>query len=141
MSEPFTITRRVQFAETDLAGVLHFSNYFRWMEEIEHAFWRNEKLSVIMDHPAGRISWPRVSATCDYFKPLHFENEVTLRLSVISIGEKSLSIEVEFVRNTERVAVGRITAVCCSTTHGAFEAIAIPPDLRQRLEARLRAAS
>jgi len=138
MVDPFTIARRVQFAETDLAGVLHFSNYFRWMEEVEHAFWRNEALSVVMDGKDGRISWPRVSVTCDYFAPLHFEDEVELRFSVMSIGEKSMTFEVEFVHGGERVAVGRITAVCCATAPGSFEPVAIPTDLRRRLEALLR---
>jgi YbgC/YbaW family acyl-CoA thioester hydrolase len=139
MIEPFVITRRVQFAETDLAGVLHFSNYFRWMEEAEHEFWRSVSLSVILLRGDGRISWPRVSVTCDYFAPLHFEDEVELRFSIVRIGEKSFTFEVEFARGGERIALGKITAVCCATTPGAFEAVAIPPDIRQRLEARLRA--
>jgi YbgC/YbaW family acyl-CoA thioester hydrolase len=140
MVEPFVITRRVQFAETDLAGVLHFSNYFRWMEEVEHAFWRSESLSVIFRRGDGHISWPRVSVTCDYFAPLHFEDEVELRFRVVKIGEKSLTFEVEFVQAGERIALGKITAVCCATTPGAFESVSIPSDIRHRLEARLRAS-
>ena len=46
MSNEFVITRRVQFVETDLAGVLHFSNYYRYMEEVECAFWRDRGLGV-----------------------------------------------------------------------------------------------
>ncbi len=36
----FRYARRVQFAETDLAGIMHSSNFFRYMEEAEHALWR-----------------------------------------------------------------------------------------------------
>ena len=32
--------RRVQFADTDQAGVVHFSWFARYMEEAEHALWR-----------------------------------------------------------------------------------------------------
>ena len=41
------MTRRVQFHETDLAGLVHFSIFFRYMEEAEHALWRaaGEKLN------------------------------------------------------------------------------------------------
>ena len=41
MSIVYRMNRRVQIADTDFAGVLHFSNYFRFMEEIECAFWRS----------------------------------------------------------------------------------------------------
>ena len=33
MSYEFQITRRVEFFETDLAGIMHFSNFFRFMED------------------------------------------------------------------------------------------------------------
>ena len=86
---PFNITRRVQFAETDMAGVLHFSNYYRWMEEIEHAFWRSCGLSVIID--TGEISWPRVKTGCEHYAPARFEDEVLLTLRVINVGDQNRS--------------------------------------------------
>ena len=46
MPTEFSIPRRVQFSETDMAGIAHFSNFFRMMEEVEHAFFRSVGLSV-----------------------------------------------------------------------------------------------
>src|SRR3990172_4318164 len=112
--------RRVQFAETDMAGVLHFSNYFRYMEEIEHAFWRSVGLTVYLRDGDPRLSWPRVSAACEYFAPLQFEDELELALRVTKLGEKSIHYEVEFRRRGERCAVGKVTAVCCATQPGSF---------------------
>ena len=37
MASEFTITRRVEFSETDLAGIMHFTNFYRWMEICEQA--------------------------------------------------------------------------------------------------------
>ena len=68
----FTLTRRVQFAETDLAGVMHFANYFRWMEEIEHAFFRSMGLSIMSEHDGHPIGWPRGRVSCEYFGPVRF---------------------------------------------------------------------
>ena len=42
----FRYSRRVQFAETDLAGIVHFSMFFRYMEEAEHALWRAAGLTI-----------------------------------------------------------------------------------------------
>src|SRR3954470_5086228 len=72
MPTTFTITRPVQFAETDMAGSVHFANYFRMMEEVEHAFFRSIGLSVSMQHDGMHIGWPRVSAACEYFGPIRF---------------------------------------------------------------------
>lgn len=134
MAAEFTMPRRVQFAETDMAGVLHFSNYFRYMEELEHAFWRSVGLTVYLRDSDPHLSWPRVSATCEYFAPLRFEDELDLTLRVTKVGEKSLHYEVDFRKDGERCATGKITAVCCATQPGSFAPTAIPEVIRKRLQ-------
>ena len=37
----------VEFAETDAAGIVHFSVFFRYMEEAEHAVWRQAGLDIV----------------------------------------------------------------------------------------------
>lgn len=133
MPAEFTMRRRVQFAETDMAGVLHFSNYFRYMEEIEHAFWRSLDLTVYLRDSDPYLSWPRVATNCEYLAPIHFEDEVDLTLRVTGLGEKSLSYEVEFLRGGKRCATGRVTAVCCVTKPGSFAPTPIPTAIRERL--------
>lgn len=128
------MTRCAQFAETDMAGVLHFANFYRLMEEVEHAFWRSRGLSVMMEADGGVIGWPRVATSCEYVEPIRFEEEVELVLKVASVGERSVSYEVEFRRDGRRVALGRTTAVCCLTGGGRFEPIRIPDEFRAKLE-------
>lgn len=123
----------VQFAETDLAGVLHFSNYFRLMEEVEHAFWRSLGSSVVLRDRGGAISWPRVRVSCEYAAPLHFEDELTLTLRVVEVGERSLRLEVDFVRAGVRVARGELKVVCCQMRGGRFRSISIPAEIRAKL--------
>lgn len=136
MPTEFAIRRRVQFAETDMAGVLHFSNYFRFMEELEHAFWRSLGLTVYLREREVHLCWPRVATNCEYYSPLRFEDEVDLKLIVTKVGDTSLHYEVAFHRNGERCALGRLTAVCCDTTAGSFSPTRIPPEIRARLEQR-----
>src|SRR5713101_7838323 len=91
MPHEFSITHTVQFSETDMAGVVHFSNYFRWMEEVEHAFFRSLGLSIVMTSEAIELGWPRVAASCEYLGPARFEDDITLDLRVQRIGDKSLT--------------------------------------------------
>src|SRR4051812_33488771 len=62
----------VQFSDTDMAGIMHFANFFRFMERAEHAFFRSLGFSV-MDSQVPReerVGWPRIHASCDYIAPL-----------------------------------------------------------------------
>jgi YbgC/YbaW family acyl-CoA thioester hydrolase len=135
MSSEFRIVRRVQFAETDMAGVLHFSNYFRLMEEVEHAFWRSLELSVYLRDRNPPLSWPRVAVRCEYLAPLRFEDEVVLHMTITKIGERSIQYEVRFLHDDECCAVGHVTAVCCETgSGGEFTATPIPEPIRRLLK-------
>jgi YbgC/YbaW family acyl-CoA thioester hydrolase len=132
----FSITRRIAFAETDMAGIVHFSNFFRMMEDVEHAFFRSHGLSVCMEFEGKQIGWPRVSAKCDYIGPVRFEDELELRLRVGRIGDKSFTYEVEFFCKDRKVAVGSATSVCCEVMgDGKMTSILIPPAIREKLSA------
>ena len=134
MSSEFRMTRRVAFAETDMAGVLHFANYLRYMEEIEHAFWRSTGMSVVVRGAERSVSWPRVAVHCTYRAPAHFEDELELVLSLTKIGGRSLEFEVDFFRGSERLAEGRYTTVCVEMSGGSFKATAVPEEIRRVLE-------
>jgi acyl-CoA thioester hydrolase len=65
MPSEFRLTRTVEFHETDMAGIMHFSNFFRWMEACEAGFYRSLGLPLISFVPGNVVGWPRVSASCD----------------------------------------------------------------------------
>lgn len=137
MPAEHAIFRRVTFAETDMAGVMHFSNYFRWMEEIEHAFFRSTGMCVIQDHGEGTISWPRVHVSCEYFAPARFEDEIEMKFEIVSLSDKSMTYEVTFWKDQQRIARGRAKAVCCRmSAGGVFESTMIPPTIREKLEGK-----
>lgn len=135
MSEPFRVSRRVDFADTDMAGIIHFSNYFRYMEFAEVAFLRSRGLSVAMDWGADHLGFPRVSATCDFLRPIRFEDVVDIDVSVERVGGKSVTYAFEFTHEGKPVARGRVSAVCCRIRAGVheLESIEIPQEIRARL--------
>jgi 4-hydroxybenzoyl-CoA thioesterase/acyl-CoA thioester hydrolase len=133
MPAEFSIRRRIQFAETDMAGIVHFANFFRMMEEAEHAFFRSVGLSVVMHHEGAEIGWPRVAVACEYSGSARFEDELELTLRVTRVGEKSLTYEVDFMLNGKRIALGKTTSVCCVMDEKGMRAIPIPQPIRQKL--------
>lgn len=131
---PYRTTRRVEFVDTDMAGIAHFSNFFRWMESAEVEFLRSRGLSVNFPWHEQRLGFPRVHASCDYLRPVKFEDVVEISVRVENIGTKSITYSHEFVKDGEVVARGRITAVCIrELADHAIEAIDIPAALREKL--------
>jgi acyl-CoA thioester hydrolase len=105
-----TLRRRVQFYETDAAGIVHFSTFFRYMEEAEHALWRANGMSIFPAAPTH--GWPRVAASFDYKKPLRFEDEFEIHLRVEHISTRSLRYACRIECRGELVAEGGMTIVC-----------------------------
>jgi acyl-CoA thioester hydrolase len=128
MSTEYRTTRRVEFADTDAAGIAHFSAFFAWMEETEHEFLRSRGLSVMLhDPPDSPLSWPRVSVSCDFSSAVRFEDVVDVTLTIERLGGKSITYAFAFSCQGRDVAQGRITAVCCRLSPtGPPESVPIP---------------
>lgn len=136
MPHEFTWSRRVEFADTDTAGVVHFSAFLRYMEEAEHAFYRSLGGSGYRWEEDRAIGMPRVSACCDYLRPVHHGDTVTVRLVVREKTEKSIRYEAELLRADEVVARGSMTVVYAIRPHGTREwrAADLPEPLRSGVE-------
>jgi YbgC/YbaW family acyl-CoA thioester hydrolase len=138
MPYEFKLTRRIEFAETDMAGIVHFSNFFKMMEATEHAFFRSLGLSIHGHDPVSTTGWPRVNASCDFRAPLRFEEEVEIHLLVSDVRTRSVKYQFIFRRVSDGavVATGSVTAVCASVekTTGKLGAVPIPDEIRELLQ-------
>ena len=142
MPTPFTITRRVEFGDTDMAGIVHFANFFRFMESAETAFLRSLGLSVSWRDDAKKLGFPRVSAACDFLAPARFEDELTIAVTVERVGTKSVTYRHDFTNQRgQAVAVGRITAVFVRHDADRIESAEIPPEIRSKLLEHVRPES
>jgi acyl-CoA thioester hydrolase len=134
----FKLTRQVEFSDTDVAGIMHFSNFFRYMEAAEHAFFRSLGTSI---HLAGsNLGWPRVHAGCDFKYPLRFEDLVEIRLLVSEKKKKSLVYTFIFRKLNEQpvreVARGTLVVACVKRYKpgGKMRGIPIPKAIADKIE-------
>jgi len=138
MPYEFKLTRLVEFAETDMAGIVHFSNYFRMMEATEHAFFRSLGLTIHGQEMESTVGWPRVSATCDYQRPLRFEEEVEIQLLVAEVRSRSIRYQFVFRMPGSEVEIARgaIAAVCATVDKqsGKLVPMAIPEHIREAIQ-------
>ena len=129
----FVYKRRVQYRETDASGLAHFTAFFAYAEEAEHAMWREAGLSV--EPSETDIGWPRVSASFDFKRPLRFEDDVDVRLRVIGKTAKTLTYQAVITRDGIVTAVGQHTSICVSRRPGApIKAIDMPERIANAFE-------
>ena len=135
MSEPrFTTRRRVEFADTDTGGIVHFSRFFVFMETAEHEFLRSLGTEVHFEHEGETVGWPRVDASCTYRKPARFADVLDIELRIARKGSRSMSYGLRFLRDGELIAEGKVTSVCCVLSDPAgIRAIDIPAFLAEKL--------
>lgn len=113
MPQTFTYARRVEFAETDLAGFVHFSHYYRFMEETEYAFLRSIGLDVILDDPKGKLGFPRVESQCEYLFPARYGHTVMTHLTVEQNDGKQITYSFDLRVEDRPVARGKLRVACC----------------------------
>ena len=117
-----------------MAGIMHFSNFFRYMEMAEHDFIRSLDCSIHMTVDGQVYGWPRVHVECDFLSPLRFEDIVDVHLTVEKKKEKALHYAFVFRKGDEVVATGKTIAVCVACTDGNLASVPIPAVLADKIQ-------
>ena len=137
----FSTIRRVEFRDTDAAGIMHFSAFFPMMESAEHEMLRSWGMSVMPRESdtkvAGEethVTWPRVAATCDYTSAARFEDVLKIDVTILHVGNSSVRYGFEFFRDSDLIANGTLTAVCCRLDTAGLTKVPIPDPIRKQFE-------
>ena len=109
----FTLRRRVKFHEIDSAGIVHFSSFFRYMEEAEHALWRAAGLSIAAARRQRRLSarvrrvrLPPAAALRGRVRRTHPHR---------GDSREEHALCCALTKGDEQIATGTMTVVCVST--------------------------
>ena len=134
MSTAFITSRRVEFSDTDAAGIMHFVAFFRMMEQAEHDLLRSVGLSVISHETDGTMSWPRIAAKCEFKSAARFEDVLKIEVRITRLGTTSVTFAHRFTLEEREVATGEITIVCCRMVPGAPpQPLPIPAAIAEKL--------
>jgi len=128
MMASISISRRVQWMDTDAAGIWHHSVVIRWAEEAEAELHR--RLGII-DETFGAT--PRVRTEFEFGVPLRFDEVVDITLTVGELGTTSITYDIDVSTASGQVANGRMVAVLID--RGTGEKRSWPEELRQALSA------
>lgn len=136
MAHEFKLRRTVEFAETDMAGIVHFSNFFRYMEATEHAFFRSLGLTLHQSEDGVMSGWARADAQCKYVYPLRYQDEFDVHLVVQAKTASTITYRFDFRLDGREVARGSLRVVCVtrSATDERMRARPMPAEVDERVE-------
>lgn len=130
----FHARRRVEFADTDAGGIVHFARFFVFMETAEHELLRSVGFVAHATHDGRTIGWPRVAASCSYHSPARYGDELDIEVSIRHKGRSSMTYGFRIACGERLVATGEIKTVCCVMHEGGrLESIAMPAKLDEAL--------
>lgn len=130
----YVFERRVEFCDTDMAGIVHFTAFFRYMEAAEHELLRSVGLAVEYRDGERTLGWPRVSCSFEFKAPLRFGDVATVRIGLADMGRRSLTYVADvFGEGGRLTATGRSTCACCQLADGTVRAVDLPDAVRTRL--------
>lgn len=128
------VHRRVEWADTDTAGIVHFARFLVFMETAEHRFREALGFPIGQDSTNGAsLGWPRVSASCDYRRPARFGDELEIATRVVEKGTTSLTFGFTVTRGGALIAEGRMTSVCCRL-EPRLQPVPIPERMAEAIE-------
>lgn len=136
----FCHSRLVEFHDTDLAGIVHFANFLRFVESAEHAFFRSLGFPVHTTSGTEQQGWPRLEVSCRYLKPARFEQTLRICLRLEKLGATSLTYSF-WIFGPDSTPQSPIATGRCSIIHVALDTrthqlhkAPIPAALRHALE-------
>ena len=116
--------------------MVHFSVFFRYMEEAEHAVWRNAGMDIFASRETN--SWPRISAHFDFKAPLRFQDEFEVRTEIATITRSTIQWSHGLMRGETLIGSGTVTAVYVTKERdGSIKSAEIPEGIISRLRAAL----
>lgn len=139
MAYEHTSTRRIEFSETDMAGLVHFSNFFKYMEVAERDFFEAAGVDLIHTKPGELVGWPRGRAECKFSAPIRFGDTIEIHLAVKAVKDRAIDYQFRIFRRNEdgsRTQAGKghmTTILAMLTDSGELQSIELPPHVHERI--------
>ncbi len=139
MSCEHTSTRRIEFSETDMAGLVHFSNFFRYMETAERDFFEANGLDLICRSAGNIVGWPRTRVECKFMAPLHFGDTIDIHLAVKAIKDRAINYQFRIFckqddgSRTQAAKAHMTTIFTKLDANGDLQSMDIPAEVRARI--------
>ncbi|MGA8904000.1 MAG: thioesterase family protein [Candidatus Bathyarchaeia archaeon] len=133
---PFKRSFRVHWVDTDIAGVMHFSNFFRYFEACEEEFYRSLSLPLTEIREKFGVMLPRVEVHCQYKAACRFDEQIDVTLRVREVEEKTITYNFQIFRQSD----GKLAAegyVKCIAVNSEWKAVPLPAEIAKTVRSSI----
>lgn len=127
------IQLRVNFGDTDSAGIVFYPNYFKWFDAAAHQFFRSIGLPTRELRNKQNIVTPLLDVGCTFENPLFDEDVITIKTQVVEINRKTFKFKHEVFRGDTRTGHGFELRGWVMKSEGKLAAVPIPDEIRELL--------
>jgi acyl-CoA thioester hydrolase len=127
-------TTRVYYEDTDLAGIVYYANYLRFIERARTEWVRGLGIDQTRLREDTGIVFAVRRVEADYLSPARFDDSLTVETTPVAAGGASLTLAQDILRDTARLFAARVTLVAIGATGRPAR---LPPTLHAALRAHL----
>ena len=121
---------RVYYEDTDLAGVVYYANYLRFIERGRSEMLRDLGIDQLAMKAEGLVFVVR-RLTAEYITPARFDDQLVVRTGIDWVKRASAGMRQEIWRGDERLFTAEVT-VACMTSEGRPGRL--PEEVRRHLQ-------
>ena len=121
---------RVYYEDTDLAGIVYYANYLKFIERGRSEWVRSRGVDQGRLKAETGIVFAVRRVEADYLRPAKFDDELVVTTELRSLGGARIDLWQEVLRGDERLFTAAVTLVCLGA---AGQATRLPADIRARL--------
>lgn len=117
---------RVNWGDTDKAGIVYYPNYFKWFDIAGHQFFRSVGLSISGLFAKEQVILPLLDVRCTFENPLYYDDIITVKTGVAEINRKTIKLEHQIYRGDIRTGHGYELRGWVKEVDGKLSAVPIP---------------
>lgn len=122
---------RVYYEDTDLAGIVYYANYLKFIERGRSEWVRARGVDQAALKATQGLVFAVRRVEADYLRPAKFDDMLEVRTELLSLGGARIDLKQEIARQGEVIFAALVTLVCLSDTGHAAR---IPAEVRAALE-------
>ena len=124
---------RVYYEDTDLAGIVYYANYLKFIERGRSEFVRAHGIDQVALRDDENCVFAVRHLSCDYLAPARFDDLLTVHTEVADLSAARIVLHQRVDRGSQTVFAAEVTLVCLRLDGRPTR---LPAKLRQSLRQR-----
>jgi len=129
-----SIHLRVNWGDTDKAGIVYYPNFFKWFDIAGHQFFRDCGLPPQELEDKYNIIVPLIDAQCTFENPILYDDIITIHTEVEKLSNKTIKLRHIIAREETVMGRGHEIRGWVKQSEDGIKAESIPDDIRGILE-------